>query len=104
MHLAEGAKQAGIKIIYCMPLNPEILETVENTQVRYIRISDDYSTNINQWNIGRASVVTWALGVIPFKDTFWTTSVQPESRYGNFTEPNIELNALIALISLGSRA
>ena len=101
LHLAEAAKQAGIKIIYCMPLNPEIMETLENTQVRYIRISDDYSTNINQWNIGRASIVTWALGVIPFKDTFWTTSTQPQSKYGDFTEPNIELNALIALTSLG---
>ena len=77
LHLAEGAKQAGIKLIYCMPLNPDIMETLENTQVHYIRISDDYSTNINQWNIGRASMITWALGVIPFKDTFWTTSVQP---------------------------
>lgn len=104
LHLAEGAKQAGLKIIYCMPLNPDILETLENTQVHYIRISDDYSTNINQWNIGRASMITWAIGVIPFKDTFWTTEVQPDSRYGNFTEPNIELNALIALMSLGGVA
>ncbi len=102
LHLAEGAKQAGIKLIYCMPLNPDILETLENTQVHYIRISDDYSTNINQWNIGRASMVTWALGVIPFKDTFWTMSIQPQSTYGNFTEPNIELNALVALMSLGT--
>ncbi|CAF1021377.1 unnamed protein product [Adineta steineri] len=104
LHLAEGAKQAGIKLIYCMPLNPEILETLENTQVHYIRISDDYSTNINQWNIGRASMITWALGVIPFKDTFWTTSIQPESRYGNFTEPNVLLNGLVALMSLGGVA
>ena len=101
LHLAEGAKQAGIKIIYCMPLIPDILETLENTQVHYMRISDDYSTNINQWNIGRASMITWAIGVIPFKDTFWTTSVQPQSPYGDFTEPNIHLNALVALMSLG---
>ncbi|CAF4370910.1 unnamed protein product, partial [Rotaria magnacalcarata] len=83
-----------------MPLNPDIMETLENTQVHYMRVSDDYSENINQWNIGRVSMITWAIGVIPFKDTFWTTSIQPESRYGNFTEPNIHLNALIALMSL----
>ncbi|CAF0795736.1 unnamed protein product [Adineta ricciae] len=104
LHLAEAAKQAGIKLIYCMPLNPDILETLENTQVHYMRISDDYSTNINQWNIGRASMVTWAIGVIPFKDTFWTNSIQPQSPYGQFTEPNIELNALVALMSLGGVA
>ncbi|CAM4906224.1 unnamed protein product [Rotaria socialis] len=104
IHLAEGAKQAGVKIIYCMPLNPDIMETLENTQVHYMRVSDDYSENINQWNIGRVSMITWAIGVIPFKDTFWTTSMQPESRYGNFTEPNIHLNALIALMSLGGVA
>ena len=101
LHLAGGAKQAGIKLIYCMPLNPDVMQTLENTQAKYIRISDDYSTNVNQWNIGRASMVTWALGVIPFKDTFWTTSTQPQSRYGAFSEPNVELNALVALMSLG---
>lgn len=101
LHLAAAAKQAGIKIIYCMPLIPDIMQTLENTQVHYMRISDDYSTNINQWNIGRASMITWALSVIPFKDTFWTMPMQPESTYGNFTEPNIELNALVALMSLG---
>jgi hypothetical protein len=69
-----------------------------------MRISDDYSTNVNQWNIGRVSMITWAIGIIPFKDTFWTTSVQPGSTYGNFTEPNIQLNALIALMSLGGVA
>ncbi|CAF1248998.1 unnamed protein product [Rotaria sordida] len=104
LHLAEGAKQAGIKLIYCMPLNPDIMETLENTQVHYMRISDDYSVNINQWNIGRVSMITWAIGVIPFKDTFWTTSIQPQSPYGNFTEPNVQLNALIALMSLGGVA
>ncbi|CAF4651639.1 unnamed protein product, partial [Rotaria magnacalcarata] len=48
IHLAQGAKQAGVKIIYCMPLNPDIMETLENTQVHYMRVSDDYSENINQ--------------------------------------------------------
>lgn len=102
LHLAEGSKQAGIKLIYCMPLIPDVMETLENTQVHYMRVSDDYSTSINQWNIGRVSMVTWAIGVIPFKDTFWTTSIQPDSPYGDFTEPNIQLNGLIALMSLGN--
>ncbi|CAF2793504.1 unnamed protein product [Rotaria sp. Silwood2] len=104
LHLAEGSKQAGIKLIYCMPLIPDIIETLENTQVHYMRVSDDYSENINQWNIGRVSMITWAIGIIPFKDTFWTTSIQPQSPYGNFTEPNVQLNALIALMSLGGVA
>ncbi|CAF4971731.1 unnamed protein product, partial [Rotaria magnacalcarata] len=42
-----------------MPLNPDIMETLENTQVHYMRVSDDYSENINQWNIGRVSMITW---------------------------------------------
>lgn len=100
LHLSGAAKQSNIKIIYCMPLNPDILETIENDQVKYIRISDDYSTNVNQWNIGRASIVTWSIGVLPFKDTFWTNSFQPNSPYGNFTEPNVELNGIVALLSL----
>ncbi|CAF1102529.1 unnamed protein product [Didymodactylos carnosus] len=104
LHLAGGAKQAGIKLLYCMPLIPDIMETLENSQVKYIRISNDYSTDINQWDIGRASIVTWALGIIPFKDTFWTMSMQPQSPYGKFIEPNVELNALIALMSLGGVA
>ncbi|KAH9500550.1 hypothetical protein Btru_072238 [Bulinus truncatus] len=41
------------------------------------------------------------MGVAPFKDTFWTTEVQPGSPYGNKTEPQTRLNSVIATLSTG---
>jgi hypothetical protein len=65
---------------------------------RSIRLSDDYSTNPIQWHIGRLSIISWSIGLSPFKDTFWTISNQPGNTY-NFTELNPELNAIVASIS-----
>ena len=46
------------------------------------RISDDYHANLRDqgalnWNIGVASVFAWALSVMPAKDGWWSTPVQP---------------------------
>jgi hypothetical protein len=67
--------------------------------VQSIRISGDYSTSTRQWQIGQASIVSWALGLAPFKDTFWSTPNQPNSTYKDFTEWNPELNSLVASMS-----
>uniref|UniRef100_H2ZIV6 Uncharacterized protein n=1 Tax=Ciona savignyi TaxID=51511 RepID=H2ZIV6_CIOSA len=42
-----------------------------------------------------------ALYIAPFKDTFWTTTVQPGSPYGLATEPNTALQSAISTLSTG---
>lgn len=43
----------------------------------------------------------YAVNLAPFKDTFWTTIVQSGNPYGNVSEPNTELEALVATLSTG---
>ena len=49
------------------------------------RVSDDYRAGSDQWQIGVISVFTQALGIAPFKDTFWTTKTQPGNTYSKDT-------------------
>ena len=46
-------------------------------------MSDDYGPGgTEHFKIGISSMFAHALGVAPFKDNFWTTSVQPGNPYG----------------------
>lgn len=83
-----------------MPLWNDYLETVEIPSVTQIRSSNDYNPGRKQWPIGRSSMVAWSLGLIPFKDNFWTTSVQPDNPY-QMSEPNPQLQALVSILSTG---
>jgi hypothetical protein len=70
------------------------------------RISDDYHSGLfdYNWQIGEASIFSWAIDLIPAKDGFWSTAVQPGHPYpegGNRTEPYSALNAAVATLSRG---
>lgn len=42
------------------------------------------------------SLFYWSIGIVPFKDNFWSTTVQPGNPYGDqTTEPNVVLQALV---------
>lgn len=45
----------------------------------------------SQWAIGYTAALIYAVGAVPFKDDFWTTSSQPNCHYalaGGCNEPN----------------
>ena len=68
-----------------------------------IRVSHDNVPGVwyNQI-VGESELLAYAVGIAPFKDTFWTTAVQAGSPYGpNRTEPSPALNAAIATLSCG---
>jgi len=46
-----------------------------------VRASIDYHLDPHQYQIGLSSLFVYALGLVPFKDNFWTTRVQPGNRY-----------------------
>ncbi len=58
---------------------------------------------MGMYRIGYNSQVLWALGLVPFKDNFWTTSEQPGCPYKTIpcVEPNPELQTLVAALSYG---
>lgn len=45
------------------------------------RVTPDFSSRDDQWKIGVTSMFVNALGIMPYKDTFWTTAVQPGNPY-----------------------
>ena len=49
-----------------------MMQSVEIQNVVSIRASDDYQPGNNQWDVGLTDIWTWAIGLAPFKDTFWT--------------------------------
>ena len=58
------------------------LQSTEQQAVTNGRISDDYHSNLHDsgaynWNIGVASIFAWSLSIMPSKDGWWSTAVQP---------------------------
>jgi len=51
--------------------------------VGQVRASIDYHLWTNQHQIGVSSLFIHALGLVPYKDTFWTTRVQPDNKYSS---------------------
>jgi len=100
MEMGKAASDQGLTIQYCMPLWNDYLQSVEIQSVTQIRASDDYNPGRKQWDIGVTSMLAWSLGLIPFKDDFWTTAQQPGNPY-NASEPNPELQTLVAALSYG---
>jgi hypothetical protein len=105
--MGAGADQVGINIQYCMSLPRHILQALEIPRVTHARVSGDYAVSLMnptkpQWNIGITSMFVYALGIVPFKDVLWSTSVQPGSPYSsNATEKLPDRQILIATLSTG---
>jgi len=85
-------------------LASDFLQSVQSTAVSQIRVSDDNMPGrLPQWRIGKISLIAYALGMAPFKDIFWTTTVQEGNPYwgGAGVEPNPELHAIVSLLTAG---
>ena len=79
------------------------MKSVEIPNVVSIRSSGDYRPGNSQWDIGMTGIWTFALGLAPFKDTFWTTPKEPgHPGYDNNTaEWHPKLEAAMATLSTG---
>ena len=105
--MGDAADKVGINIQYCMSLPRHILQAIEIPRVTHARASDDYAVNLKdsskpQWNIGISSMLADAIGLAPFKDVLWSTSVQPGSPYGaNAKEDLPDRAILISTLSTG---
>ncbi|CAF1248650.1 unnamed protein product [Adineta steineri] len=105
--MGAGAEQVGMNLQYCMSLPRHILTALEVPRVTQARASTDYALHLKkqtvpQWAIGISSMFLDALGIAPFKDVFWSTSVQPGAPYG-FSPREVlpEREILIATLSTG---
>ena len=81
--MANAAAQHDISVQYCMALARHLFQSLRYRAVTQIRTSNDGMPNDvwKQWQIGESGLLAWSLGVIPFKDNFWTTEVQCVNPY-----------------------
>ncbi|CAF3711072.1 unnamed protein product [Rotaria sp. Silwood1] len=89
-----------------MSLPRHILSALQIPRVTQARASTDYAFHLDgkaqQWTIGISSMFVDAIGLTPFKDVFWSTSLQPGSPYKpNAEEVLPEREILIATLSTG---
>lgn len=74
--MARAAEKNNIVIQYCMAYMRFLLQSVKYPAVTQTRASGDYLDDSEQWRIGGAAVLLWALGLAPSKDGFWSVSEQ----------------------------
>jgi hypothetical protein len=105
--MGAGAEQVGINIQYCMSLPRHFLQALQIPRVTHARASDDYAVSLMhrdrpQWHIGITSMFLDAIGIAPFKDVLWSTSMQPGSPYGaSAIEALPDREILVATLSTG---
>ncbi|XP_062593083.1 uncharacterized protein LOC134254572 [Saccostrea cucullata] len=98
--MADAAKLLNMPIQYCMSNTRHAMKALELDIVTQARVSGDYHPGKDQWKIGVSSMLADAIGIRPFKDTFWTTTTQPGNKYKT-TEPFPGLNAVVSTLSTG---
>ena len=106
MSMGQAADKAGMNIQYCMSLPRHILTALQIPRVTQARTSTDYAFHIlgkaQQWAIGISNMFADAIGLAPFKDVFWSTSLQPGAPYKpDPREVLPEREILIATLSTG---
>ncbi|KAH3763165.1 6 carbohydrate binding protein [Pelomyxa schiedti] len=101
LNMGSAASDLGVFIQYCMPLPNFLLESTEIPAVSQARASDDYQPGNKQWQILHSSMLIWALGMVPFKDNFWSSSPQEGCPYTVCKEPNTKLQTLVSALSAG---
>jgi len=72
--MAVGAAAAGVTIQYCMPYPHDVLKAAWLPTVTNIRATPDYFYTNTQWAIGGTALLYDALGVLPFKDGFYSST------------------------------
>ena len=101
MQMANGAAKNNQTVQYCMSYSRHAMQSLEFPTVTQARVSGDYlHSGFNQWRVGVSSIFARAMSIHPFKDTFWTTSVQPGNPY-HIVEPHPELQAVVASLTTG---
>jgi hypothetical protein len=100
MQMGVAAAEKSIDIQLCMPMPIYYLQSLEVSRMRSARVTNDYRETYQQWRIGQVSTLVWALGLLPFKDVFWTMQ-QPGNQYLNMTQVTPQVEALVSLHSMG---
>jgi hypothetical protein len=103
--MASAALNLNVPIQWCYATPTDVLASLDMPAVTNFRVSFDYCYG-ESWNIGESSLLVWALGASPSKDTFWTTDNNRTEIWGcKWTDDHdasaAELHLILALLSTG---
>eukprot|EP00117_Sycon_ciliatum_P020448 scpid6634/ scgid0189/ len=104
LYMGSAASKLNISVQYCMPLPMHMLQSTSIQSVTQARASGDYHPGNTNWNVGLTSLFYWSIGVVPFKDDFFThDGEEANCPYGSkgCVEPNFELVTLVASLTGG---
>lgn len=106
--MAAAAAARGVTIQYCSATALDAMQALRFPAVTNIRASTDYQCFVN-YRVGPGYLISWALGLRPSKDVWWSSPVQPTLTSGAGCGGNFkvaqhytsELDAVLALFSTG---
>ena len=70
--MADAAWERNITIQWCYATPTDLLASLRMPAVTQFRVSFDFCYG-RSWDIGESSLLVWALGAKPSKDTLWTS-------------------------------
>eukprot|EP01063_Lacrimia_lanifica_P006557 TRINITY_DN1403_c2_g1_i1.p1 TRINITY_DN1403_c2_g1~~TRINITY_DN1403_c2_g1_i1.p1 ORF type:complete len:750 (+),score=268.71 TRINITY_DN1403_c2_g1_i1:63-2312(+) len=99
--MAEGAAGGPVArtVQYCMPYPNDVLAAQAHAAVTNARATNDYFHAAEQWALGATSLFYWAIGVLPFKDGFYSSSLKQIGGQTVGPELNPDREALMATLS-----
>lgn len=103
--MGHAAYTRNVSIQWCYATPTDVLMSLDLPAVTNFRVSFDFCYG-NSWNIGESSLLVWALGGAPSKDTLWTTDNKRTAIPGcqwtlDHERPALELHVVLALMSTG---
>ena len=98
-----GAESTNASLQWDTAYPSQIMFSVAVSRVTQGSAGFDYQPGSSQWDDALHDLLFDAVGLVPWKDTFWTTEYQPgcPSSYSTCREPNPELQTLVSLLSTG---
>jgi hypothetical protein len=107
--MARAAEELGVVVQYCLCSATDILQSLSLPSVVQARASGDYvNVEANAFDLGGSSLLMGAVQIAPSKDTLWTSSPQPgtmsDTEHNGLsytTQPHVQLDAILATLSLG---
>eukprot|EP00632_Arachnochrysis_sp_CCMP2950_P005798 CAMPEP_0185701764 /NCGR_PEP_ID=MMETSP1164-20130828/10199_1 /TAXON_ID=1104430 /ORGANISM="Chrysoreinhardia sp, Strain CCMP2950" /LENGTH=757 /DNA_ID=CAMNT_0028368873 /DNA_START=22 /DNA_END=2295 /DNA_ORIENTATION=- len=101
--MARGVALSNRTQQYCMPYAYDILAAAALPAVTNARASNDYahdkSQTVANWRIGLTALFYSALGVLPFKDGFYSSSLKQPGGQNEGPEPSPDRHAILATLS-----
>jgi hypothetical protein len=103
--MGAAASKNGVSIGYGTPAGPaDVLAALTAPSVTFFFASPNPNTpkdrNLN-WRISRTALLLNAVGLVPMKDTFWTSVNEPQCQYPGLEFPTPALHAAMATLSNG---